>query len=140
MRGYENVINKGPFESGQFNMSWLTGTSIAVANAELRLPFTGPERLAIIKSKYFLTDLNLFFDSGLAWSKGSKITWNSSQSRITNDLTTANDTSRSPIFSTGVSLRVNLLGALILEPYYAFPLQNGGFRNGTLGLNLIPGW
>jgi Tol biopolymer transport system component len=140
IRGYENVINQGPFESGQFNISWLTGTSIAVANAELRLPFTGPQRLAVLKSKFFLTDLNLFFDSGLAWSKGSKIIWNSSKSVITSDLTTANDTSRSPIFSTGVSLRLNLFGALVVEPYYAFPLQNGGFRNGTFGLNLIPGW
>jgi len=29
---------------------------MAVANAELRFPFSGPERLALIKSKWFLTD------------------------------------------------------------------------------------
>jgi outer membrane protein assembly factor BamA len=93
IRGYEDVINEGPFESGQFNMAWLTGTSIAVANAELRFPFTGPERLALIKSKFLLTDLNLFFDSGLAWSKGNNITLNSANAEITNNFGTANDNS-----------------------------------------------
>ena len=47
---------------------------------------------------------------------------------------------RCPVFSTGVSLRINLLGYLIIEPYYAFPLQNGGFKNGSFGLNFTPGW
>ncbi|MFM2395070.1 MAG: hypothetical protein RLZZ546_3053, partial [Bacteroidota bacterium] len=40
--------------------------------------------------------------------------------------------------SVGIAMRVNLFGALILEPYYARQLQkNGRF---TFGLNLIPGW
>jgi len=35
-------------------------------------------------------------------------------------------------------LRVNLFGALILEPYFARTLLKGGhFR---FGLNIIPGW
>jgi hypothetical protein len=43
-----------------------------------------------------------------------------------------------PIVSAGVSLRVNLFGALILEPYYARPfLQNSKF---VFGLNILPGW
>ncbi len=47
---------------------------------------------------------------------------------------------RFPVVSTGASLRINLFGYLVLEPYYAFPLQNGGFRNGQFGLNFVPGW
>jgi len=49
-------------------------------------------------------------------------------------------TKNNPLFSTGASVRINLLGYLILEPYCAFPLQNGGFRNPVFGLNFVPGW
>ena len=134
IRGYENVYNSESLENSSFDMSWLTGSKIAVANAELRIPFTGPERLALIKSKYLLTDLNLFFDAGMAWGEQS----NSFGMEPT--IAAAGSSARQPVFSTGVSLRVNVFGAMILEPYYAFPLQFGGFKNGTFGLNFIPGW
>jgi len=136
IRGYDNISagNSNSLEGNTFDISWLTGTRIAVANAELRLPLSGPERLALIKSKWLLTDLNLFFDSGLAWSHGEKVRFDM------NPLARANDNQTYPVFSTGVSLRVNLFGYLIVEPYYAFPLQNGGFGNGSFGVNFIPGW
>ena len=44
------------------------------------------------------------------------------------------------ILSSGVSLRVNLFGYIIVEPFYAIPWQNGGFDNATFGLNFAPGW
>ncbi len=135
IRGYQNLsYDNSSFTGNTFNISWLSGSKIGVTNVELRLPFTGPERLALIKSKFLLTDINLFFDAGLAWNDGDRIRF---------DLKPASgleDTVRFPILSTGVSVRINVLGALILEPYYAFPLQNGGFRNGAFGLNFVPGW
>jgi Tol biopolymer transport system component len=134
IRGYENVMSAGSFGENTFDVSWLTGSRIAVANAEVRLPFTGPEKLALIKSKLLFTDLNLFFDSGIAWGRDNKVALRSDNSL------TADNITRSPIMSTGASLRINVFGYLILEPYYAFPLQNGGFKNGTFGFNLIPGW
>jgi len=115
------------------DISRLSGTRIAVANAELRFPFSGPERLSLIKSRYFLTDLNLFLDAGLAWNRGDEIVIG----RVPDPAT---PTQKYPLLSTGVSVRINLLGYLVLEPYYAFPLQNGGFRNGVFGLNFVPGW
>jgi Tol biopolymer transport system component len=135
IRGYENAGNNASsLTENNFNISWLNGSKIAVANAEIRLPFTGPERLALIKSKYLLTDLNLFFDSGLAWNSYNKV-------RFDYQPTSSNDDNvRFPVYSTGVSLRINVFGYLVLEPFYAFPLQNGGFRNGTFGLNFVPGW
>ncbi|MBG0858919.1 MAG: PD40 domain-containing protein [Bacteroidales bacterium] len=136
LRGYENVSysSDGTLEGNTFNVTWLTGSKIALANAELRLPFTGPERLALIKSKWLLTDINLFFDSGLAWNSDSKITFN------LNPAAGAGENERFPLFSTGASIRLNLLGYIVIEPFYAFPLQNGGFKNGVFGLNFIPGW
>lgn len=136
IRGYENISYSGndPMRAETFNVSRLSGTRIIVANAEVRVPFTGPERLALIKSKWLMTDLNLFMDSGLAWNRGNKL-------GFTPDITGGADSEyRFPLFSTGASVRINLFGYLVLEPYYAFPLQNGGFRNGTFGLNFVPGW
>lgn len=136
IRGYENAYNTASLDENSFNLSWLTGSKIAVANAEFRIPFTGPERLALIKSKYLFTDLNFFFDAGMAW--GGRSATNAFNMEPT--MTAMETTEQQPVFSTGVSLRINLFGAMILEPYYAFPLQNGGFRNGAFGLNFIPGW
>ena len=40
---------------------------------------------------------------------------------------------------SGVSARMNILGALILEAYYAQPWQRPG-RGWHWGFNLAPGW
>ncbi len=136
IRGYEernsdyNFTNYG----NAFDVSLLSGTRVVVGNAELRFPLTGPERLALIRSKYFMTDFNLFLDSGLAWRNGDKINLD------LNPNSPINGKERHPVFSTGASLRINLLGYLVIEPFYAFPMQNGGFRNGVFGLNFVPGW
>jgi hypothetical protein len=47
---------------------------------------------------------------------------------------------RVPVFSAGVSFRVNVLGYLILKPYFAIPFQNGDWQNKNFGLNFVPGW
>lgn len=133
IHGYENINNSGFGQDG-FDLSRLTGSKIAVANAEIRFPFSGPERLALIKSKYFFADLNLFFDAALAWGEDDQINFDMSPVA---DLA---ENRRAPLMSTGVSLRINLLGYLVIEPFYAFPLQNGGLSNGSFGLNFIPGW
>lgn len=134
IRGYENVTNTASLGGNTFDLSQLTGSKIAVGNVELRLPLSGPERLALINSKYLLTDINLFFDAGMAWGGSS------SNFDMYQNMQSVQNNTRRPVFSTGVSLRINVFGAMILEPYYAFPMQNGGFRNGSFGLNFIPGW
>jgi Tol biopolymer transport system component len=136
IRGYENLSFYGSWSDNtvgfnSLNYSHLSGSRIAVFNAELRVPMTGPKRLALFGSKYFLTDLNLFFDGGLAWDAGDKpkITWRK-----------AAFNQRVPVFSAGVSVRVNVLGYMVIEPYFAIPFQNGGWQNKNFGLNFVPGW
>jgi Tol biopolymer transport system component len=109
----------------------LMGNHIALTNFEIRIPFTGPERLSVIKSKFLFTELALFTDVGLAWNNKDdiKFKWQAD-----------NFTERIPVVSAGVSLRINLFGMLILEPYYAVPFQLGGFKAITFGLNFTPGW
>jgi hypothetical protein len=136
VRGYENVSFYGTTGDdvvglNTFNYSNLSGSRVVVANAEFRLPLTGVKSLALINSRYFMTDFNLFFDAGLAWSKGDKprLTWKHDEMD-----------ERIPVFSAGASLRVNLLGYLVIEPYFAIPFQNGGWKNRNFGLNFLPGW
>lgn len=104
---------------------------MAVVNFELRLPFTGPKRLALIKSGFFLTELALFLDGGVAWDSQHSPVLKCQQDNVQQ---------RIPVFSTGAALRVNLFGYMILEPYYAFPLQRDGMKGGVFGVNFSPGW
>ncbi|OZA54269.1 MAG: tolB protein precursor, partial [Sphingobacteriales bacterium 39-40-5] len=99
--------------AGEFDINQLVGSRIAVANFELRLPFTGPEKLAAVESKFLFSDLNLFFDMGLAYDNDSKVAFRSSPRTINGYM------ERIPAMSAGVSLRVNVFGYFILEPYYA---------------------
>ncbi|RZL38079.1 MAG: tolB protein precursor, partial [Pedobacter sp.] len=157
IRGYEaNSLYRSQNQGG-FDINQLSGSKIAVFNFEVRLPFTGPKKLAQIPSRFLISDLNLFVDAGLAWNENSKVKFSGQPTyQIVNVLdnqgnpifddqgapvTTATTNERVPAVSLGISLRVNLFGALILEPYYAIPFQRkdlGG--KGVFGLNFAPGW
>ena len=116
----------------KFTFDQLIGTRALMGGLEFRVPFTGPERLALIGSGFLFTELAWFLDAGVAWNEGD---------RITLDVSNAYDAGkRFPVFSTGPSLRINLFGALILEPYYAFPIHTNGIGKGVWGLNFLPGW
>ena len=107
----------------------LIGSKMIVSNFEIRIPFTGPERLALIKSGMFFTDLNVFVDGGLIWFSHDKISLTPRSDRQT----------RYPVFSTGISSRINLFGQIIIQPYYAFPLSLKTGR-GYFGINFFPGF
>jgi len=47
---------------------------------------------------------------------------------------------RYPMMSSGISLRINVFGVMVLEPYYAIPLKKEGLKYGNFGLNFLPGW
>jgi hypothetical protein len=162
IRGYEaqsfyNGSNKTP--TNGFSINQLSGSRMAVANFEVRLPFTGPEKLSQFKSKILFTELNLFFDAGLAWNKGNQIKFQSSP-----DLTgytplldangnpvvdkngngvlspVYNQNQRVPALSAGISLRVNVFGFFVLEPYLAIPFNRTDVTKPVFGLGFTPGW
>lgn len=114
-----------------YSISQIFGSRIAVANAEWRIPFTGPERLSLIKSKVLFTELAVFVDVGIAWDSDSKpvLSWNAESPR-----------DRIPFLSTGVSMRINVFGQIIIEPYFALPWRGDGFAKGQFGINFLPGW
>ncbi len=108
----------------------LFGSRLALANVELRLPVLGTEDLGLFETSYIPTTLSAFFDGGVAWTESTN-----PDLRWTREATEDNI----PVFSTGLSLRVNILGYLITEFYYAVPFQRPD-KNGYFGFQISPGW
>ncbi len=136
LRGYtgNSFYKVNRIDGSGLSINSLVGSKIMVSNAEVRFPFSGHERLSLIHSKFFYTDLVLFFDAGLAWE--NDLPWNSvSDVLISWEPKTDK---RIPVYSSGVSLRFNLFGMLILEPYYAFPFQQF-LGHGVWGLTFSAG-
>ena len=157
IRGYEaNSLYKSQNQDGTFDINQLSGSKMAVFNFEIRLPFTGPKKLTQIPSKFLFSDLNLFFDAGLAWNEGSKIVFkgqptytseivkdaqgNPVKDQSGNTISTQTTNERVPALSAGISIRVNVFGYFVLEPYYAFPFQRKDKSSGVFGLTFAPGW
>ncbi|HEX6982580.1 MAG TPA: hypothetical protein VF181_07450 [Balneolaceae bacterium] len=140
--GYESLVrgyNINSFSSEECTItadgrcaefSRLVGSKIAVANAEIRLPILGLEQLALFSTRIIPTTFVAFFDAGVAWTSDElpELRW-----------ATSSTTERVPVFSTGLSLRVNVLGFLVAEVYYAIPFQRPG-TDGVFGFHISPGW
>ena len=117
----------------------MLGSKYFMTGLELRIPFTGPERLARVKSGFLMTDLSLFLDAGVAFDEYSHLidgeprvvvrTVSGTQLELFDPYIAA---------SAGASLRINLFNALILEPYLAYPFQEGA--QVFFGFNFISGW
>ncbi|MDP2424155.1 MAG: hypothetical protein U1C46_01665 [Bacteroidales bacterium] len=133
VRGFSSnkLYNMDMFINNDSLIYMLVGSRVALVSAEIRLPLTGPRRLALIKSGFLFSEAALFFDSGLAWNSIDKPKF---------DPNNIGKDSRYPVFSIGASIRINLFGALVLEPYYAFPFIGNSNAQGVWGLNFMPGW
>lgn len=140
IRGYEanSFYKNGSTTTNGFDINQLVGSKIAVANFEVRLPFTGPARLSAIQSKFLFSDLNLFFDMGLAYDSDSKVAFHKTPALIGTGANAYYE--RVPAMSAGISLRVNVFGYFVLEPYYAIPFQRTDVNTGVFGLTFAPGW
>ena len=140
VRGYSFNLGTNPIlEDNNIFINELLGTKLFVGNFELRLPFTGPERLSVIKSRFFFSDLALFFDSGIVFDKFSHFK--------DGEPIQALDSRGHPVTiyrkprlvsSAGLAMRINLFGALVVEPYFAYPLEKKS--KFIFGLNLMPGF
>jgi Tol biopolymer transport system component len=112
-------------------MNDLFGSKMGLFNFEIRIPFTGPKKIALIDWDFMYSDLVLFTDMGIIWNNSTHPTLKLKKTR---------EDERVPLISVGGSLRINVLGYMVVEPYYAYPMQNGGFSNPSFGVNFIPGW
>jgi Tol biopolymer transport system component len=139
--GYEDIIRgysresfdqsecESPTECSSYNR--LLGTRIASGSAELRIPVLGVSELGLINFPYLPLELSPFFDIGYAWGDYSDFTTGGVQS--------SGAIERKAVMSTGLSARVNVLGYIVVEAYYAHPFQRPGKGN-HFGFQIAPGW
>lgn len=126
VRGYGSFFSSYINELGKYDLEFgqVIGSKILMGSGEIRLPFTGPKQLALIGSNFLFMDLSLFYDAGVAFNEFSHFSGEGIKPAI--------------LTSVGISARINLFGAIVVEPYYAWPIQEGA--KAVFGLNLIPGW
>ncbi len=129
-----NTLRSPPFQGAGTTgnipqIQRLVGSKIAVVNAELRIPLLGNEAFGLLKIPWLPTELVGFFDGGVAWTETDPpiLTLSSDQ------------TLRIPVFSAGAALRINLLGAIVVQIYWAWPFQRPNI-GGDWGLLLESGW
>ncbi len=129
--------------ANDFNFNALVGNNIGIVNAEVRLPFTGPKQLSLIPFKAVYSELTAFVDGGLAYNSLADVRRYYAERGASGDengAPSADFASLSrPIITAGVSLRANVLGAIIVEPYYARVINQAG-GSWKFGVNLVPGW
>ena len=118
IRNHECISNPaGGNITGCAQLDQLIGSKIAVGSVELRFPLTRSLVLGFLPIGFPPIEAALFYDAGLAWSEGS----------IVKLQRTAGDSDivavRTPLRSWGTSIRVNMLGLMILRFDYAKPLD-----------------
>jgi hypothetical protein len=134
VRGYEYysiISNEGASAAGGDvpQIDRLFGSKVAVVNAELRLPVLGNGELGLFNFSALPVSLVGFFDGGVAWTESSFPVFQP----------TSNPSARIPVFSAGAAVRVNLLGAAILQIYWAWPFQRPDI-GGSWGFLIEAGW
>ena len=133
----------------------MLGSRLGVVNLELRLPLIGSREFGILNFPFLPTEVAPFFDAGIAYTSNQPpdirfVTGNGDDNRISAscqaqslptdpNIIPLNCADRVPVFSTGVSFRVNFLGYMIFEAYVAHPFQRPQ-KNWVWGFQLAPGW
>jgi Tol biopolymer transport system component len=108
----------------------LIGTRVAKLSAEVRLPVLGVRPLSLFNTSAVPLELAAFTDAGVAWTADDFIDF---------DLPSRATGRSTPVVSSGLALRLNLFGALVLEPYWAYAFQRPN-DPGQWGLRFQAGW
>ena len=108
----------------------LIGSRVGVASAELRLPLFGVQQFGLLALPFVPpTELSFFVDGGTAWNKDESPVFKFA----------TRSTERIPVFSAGVSARINLFGFAVGEVFYVYPFQRPD-KGAHFGFQLAPGW
>jgi Tol biopolymer transport system component len=99
----------------------LLGSRVAVANIEARFPLIRRLELGFLPVDLPPLDGLLFYDAGLAWSRGQKVYGFRPDNYDVN-------TQRYPLRSYGAGLRLNLFNYAILRWDYAIPVDQAGHK------------
>jgi Tol biopolymer transport system component len=126
LRGYTTGSLRDNECGGSFTgcpeIQQLVGSKIAVASAELRFPLTRSLVLGFLPVGFPPIEGAIFYDAGVAWSEGTTLKW---QRDAGDDPLLV----RAPLKSWGGSIRVNMLGLMILRFDYTKPIDRPLKRN-----------
>jgi len=103
-------------QTGCAELDQLIGSKVAVANVELRFPLTRSLVLGFLPIGFPPIGAALFYDAGIAWSEGSIVKGHRDAGE--NPVLV-----RAPLKSWGSSIRVNMLGLMILRFDYTKPID-----------------
>ena len=115
--GYETLVRGYDYNSftvsETFDFNRLLGSKMAIANFEVRFPLF--RVLGIGKGFYgvFPIEFLAFYDIGVAWTSDSKLWLQDLQDKK----------GRKPVSSTGIGLRANVFGYIVLGVDYVKPLN-----------------
>ncbi|MGA2533659.1 MAG: peptidase S9 [Candidatus Aminicenantales bacterium] len=116
VRGYESFTENNTFDYGR-----LFGSKMFVGNVELRFPLL---RLLGIGKGYFGAwplEFYGFYDWGIAYASQPGYWWGGLVAKDVRPWFAGGD--RRPISSTGIGLRTNLFGMLVIGLNYVYPIQ-----------------
>ncbi|MGA2361130.1 MAG: peptidase S9 [Candidatus Aminicenantales bacterium] len=116
VRGYESFPSNSTFDYFR-----LFGSKMIVANVELRFPLF---RLLGIGKGYFGAwplEFYGFYDAGIAWADQPGYWWGGTTNADVRPWFAGGN--RKPITSTGIGLRTNLFGMLVIGLNYVYPIQ-----------------
>jgi len=116
VRGYDSFPSNSTFDYYR-----LFGSKMLVANVELRFPLF---RLLGIGKGYFGAwplEFYGFYDAGLAWADQPGYWWGGTTNADVRPWFAGG--TRRPITSTGIGLRTNLFGMLVIGLNYVYPIQ-----------------
>ncbi len=107
----------------------LIGSRMAVATAEFRFPLIRGNALGFLPIALPPIEGAVWYDAGISWTAGNSILWSRPANPTSND--------RWPLTAYGASIRINLLGFVILNIDYAVPRTRPG-KSGYWILSLNP--
>jgi Tol biopolymer transport system component len=118
IRNHECVSDPGSSNlTGCAQLDQLIGSKIAVGSVELRFPLTRSLVLGFLPIGFPPIEAAIFYDAGLAWSEGSVVKLRRTAADSNAVLV------RTPLTSWGGSIRVNVLGLMILRFDYTKPID-----------------
>ena len=134
IRGYDREQNGGDCNTSVANpaacgATQLLGSRVAYANIELRFPLVRRFDLGVLPISLPPVDGLVFYDFGMAWSKGQSIS-------LTRPQNYDYITERYPLRSYGFGIRLNLFNIALLRWDYSIPRDgslNRGYWFWTLG-------
>jgi hypothetical protein len=144
--GYDGLVRGYEYGSFDFflecnadgscpNYTNLFGSKMVIGNLELRFPPLGLLGIGSGLFGFLPIEMVIFGDAGLAWWEANDVS-DPAERDLLRPFFLGGE--RTPVYSAGAGLRMNVFGFMIIELDYVYPFSRE--RGGHLQLSFIPGF